>query len=907
VIVWNLRRAWALATLCFALLAPSAGAAGLDHVTATATGPGGRALIAPGDTIAIDETLRNSGATTLGGLVGTLSVAHAGEATVLSDRASFLALAPGASGTNTTPFAARISSGVACGANVDFALDVTGDAQANIGFSVGTGQPGPAQTHQTLDAPLDVPDTAFAVSSTVDVAAPGRVKALSVHIDHLYHPRGADMRLVLIGPDGTRVTLLSPNRVSGADFADTVFSLSGPLIDGSAAPHTGTYRAAGLAAFVGSSQQGLWKLELTDAVGGASGGRLDGWSLDVNPPVCDPVAQASFTVAPNPAPAGTVVAFDAGGSLDPDHKLDHYHWDFGDGAMQDTAGPTTTHSYATRGRRTATLTMKDAGGVTLSTASLAVFADQSPQAALAATPAAPADIDTDVTLDASASTVDPGGSVARYDWDLDEDGSFESTTAGPTRTGVRFTRSGQRIVRVRVTDDVGAVSVATKVVTVGNLAPTAAIGALPAWLASGRTTTLDGSGSADRDGSIATYQWDFDGDGTYDTLPLGAATTSYAFPAGSWTVRLRVVDDLGDATVTTRAVAATAPPQVSVAATPNPVRRGVPVQFSTAGSSDPDGTISAWAWDLDGNGSYETSGAAPTATYNAYGTVHVSARATDDHGVTTSTTFDLLVANPPPTAVLTSTTNPMRAGDAVTFDASASSDTEGPIAAYRWDLDGDGSFETNTATLPRVTSTFLNPGRVTVRVQVVDGDGGTATASLSLTVEAVGGVGGAGTNPGGDLGGGSAAPIDRVRFPGAGGGSTGGGATGEDAPGGVSGPLSAHLRGPVIQAVKRTVRDGVEFICSADRAAVCTVSLRLSAADARRLRLAPRGTTKPVLVGTATVVLHGSGEARLRVRLSAAAARRLRSARKLVLNATGTAVAGAGDVVALSRAVIVRR
>ena len=59
---------------------------------------------------------------------------------------------------------------------------------------------------------------------------------------------------------------------------------------------------------------------------------------------------------------------------------------------------------------------------------------------------------------------------------------------------------------------------------------------------SGVNITFDGSASADSDGSIAEYQWDF-GDGTAVTngkMP----THSYA-SAGTYTVKLKVKDDDG--------------------------------------------------------------------------------------------------------------------------------------------------------------------------------------------------------------------------------------------------------------------------------------------------------------------------------------------------------------------------
>ena len=44
----------------------------------------------------------------------------------------------------------------------------------------------------------------------------------------------------------------------------------------------------------------------------------------------------------------------------------------------------------------------------------------------------------------------------------------------------------------------------------------------------------------------------------------------------------------------------------------------------------------------------------------------------------------------------------------VNFDASASSDPDGTIAKYEWDLDGNGSYETNTGTTPTVSHAYAD-------------------------------------------------------------------------------------------------------------------------------------------------------------------------------------------------------
>ena len=61
---------------------------------------------------------------------------------------------------------------------------------------------------------------------------------------------------------------------------------------------------------------------------------------------------------------------------------------------------------------------------------------------------------------------------------------------------------------------------------------------------------------------------------------------------------------------------------------------GKSVKLDASGSKDPDGTIANYAWDLDGDGAFETDGAAKATLKHAFkaGVHHVAVRVTDDKG-----------------------------------------------------------------------------------------------------------------------------------------------------------------------------------------------------------------------------------------------------------------------------------
>jgi PKD repeat protein len=82
----------------------------------------------------------------------------------------------------------------------------------------------------------------------------------------------------------------------------------------------------------------------------------------------------------------------------------------------------------------------------------------------------PADlrINQPVTFDASSS-FDPDGQIAKYEWDFNGDGLFDSTTTEPTVT-YTYSTAGSKSVTVRATDNEGATARSTLSVSIGDLA-----------------------------------------------------------------------------------------------------------------------------------------------------------------------------------------------------------------------------------------------------------------------------------------------------------------------------------------------------------------------------------------------------------------------------------------------------
>ncbi|MEZ5339270.1 MAG: PQQ-binding-like beta-propeller repeat protein [bacterium] len=171
-------------------------------------------------------------------------------------------------------------------------------------------------------------------------------------------------------------------------------------------------------------------------------------------------------------------------------------------------------------------------------------------------PQAPvADLQADVTsgyapltvqFDASGS-LDNDGEIVEYAWDWDGDGGFDTITEVPVFSHT-FHEAGNPVVRLRVQDNEGLRDTETIEISVnvtGNELPVASLIADRTNGTAPYLVFLNGGDSFDPDGSIVLYEWDFDGDGNWDTYGDSAEVSNLYADCGIYVVRLRVTDDNG--------------------------------------------------------------------------------------------------------------------------------------------------------------------------------------------------------------------------------------------------------------------------------------------------------------------------------------------------------------------------
>lgn len=235
-----------------------------------------------------------------------------------------------------------------------------------------------------------------------------------------------------------------------------------------------------------------------------------------------------------------------------------------------------------------------------------------------------------VTFSSSGSS-DPEGTALTYSWNFGDGSS--STSANPSHT---YTTAGTYSAKLTVSDGTNSTTSSTITITASaliNLPPVAVAIGSPLIGVSPLAVTFSSAGSSDPEGASLTYSWNF-GDGTTST----SANPSHTYStAGAYLARLTVSDGVNSTTsvavgVTVTALPSNQPPLAVAGATPKSGAAPLNVTFSSAGSSDPEGTALTYSWNF-GDGTTSTS-ANPSHSYSLAG--DYTAQLTVSDGTNTS-------------------------------------------------------------------------------------------------------------------------------------------------------------------------------------------------------------------------------------------------------------------------------
>jgi hypothetical protein len=338
-----------------------------------------------------------------------------------------------------------------------------------------------------------------------------------------------------------------------------------------------------------------------------------------------------------------------------------------------------------------------------------------------------------LAFDASASS-DPNQDPLTYTWAFGDGDSGSGET--PSHS---FPDNTTYTVTLTVEDDDGLTDTHQRVVTITNRAPWDLDIGGPSAVDEGSSIVLNGS-ATDVPSDTLTYEWDLDDDGFFDDATGQTPTFDASSLDGpdTVTVTLQVSDEDGGVSTTTGTITVDNVAPSADAHGPYSVAEGSTIPLTGSGDDVPGDTL-FYAWDLDNNDTFETSG--PNPNFDASGldgpdTVTVTLRVSDDDSGVTTDTAIVTVNNVAPTA---------DAGGPYTVDEGGSiglsgsgTDVPSDTLTYAWDLDDDGFFDDATGQTPTFDASGLDgPTTVTVTLQVSDGDGGVATDSAVVTVNNV--------------------------------------------------------------------------------------------------------------------------------------------------------------------------
>ncbi|MDP4007567.1 MAG: PKD domain-containing protein [Candidatus Peregrinibacteria bacterium] len=255
---------------------------------------------------------------------------------------------------------------------------------------------------------------------------------------------------------------------------------------------------------------------------------------------------------------------------------------------------------------------------------------------------------------------------------------------------------------------------------------------------------FDASESADPDGSIIEYLWDFDGDGNFDD---GAGSVvNYTFTQiGEYNVQLKVVDNSNDYAMTGKLITATelieSKAIIDVDNDKGNYYINKEYTFDASGSTSPSGAVTNYKWDF-GDGSAASTRTA-SHTFKKLGKYIVVLETEDLEKKKAVSSIEIEIKKPDsaPRAVITP--NPDFADKnktyiegtapfSVNLNALASTDEDNDIIEYEWDFDSDGVVD---ASGDVAAFTYNSPGEYKATLYVTDAANNQTSRTLRINVE----------------------------------------------------------------------------------------------------------------------------------------------------------------------------
>jgi PKD repeat protein len=334
------------------------------------------------------------------------------------------------------------------------------------------------------------------------------------------------------------------------------------------------------------------------------------------------------------------------------------------------------------------------------------------------------------------------GYIVKYEWDFNGDGTYDWNSVQDGNASHVYIAAGvyNATFRVWTNTNQNTTDVAKITVKAPNKAPLADAGPDRTGEA-GDTLTFNGTG-IDPDGDIASYQWDFDGDGGWDySGPEGTAFFTYKL-AAEYTAYLKVTDGaMPPANDTDYCRVTIHPRNLRPAANAGQALSGTsggPVTFVGKGS-DPEDSISLFEWDFDGDGKYDWSSNASGVAVWRYpepGTYTARLRVTDGAPIPASdvstTTVIIIPHNNPPLITGPVSLSTVKGRPLALTVLAVDGDPGDSVWRYAWDFDDNGAPDRFTGE-GSVNWTFSASGAHVVKVTAFDGRNASAWWRINVT------------------------------------------------------------------------------------------------------------------------------------------------------------------------------
>ncbi len=259
------------------------------------------------------------------------------------------------------------------------------------------------------------------------------------------------------------------------------------------------------------------------------------------------------------------------------------------------------------------------------------------------------------TLNGSGST-DPDGNIVTYTWTrVSGPNTFVIASPGAATSALSGLVQGVYVFRLTVTDNSGATATDDVAITVNaapNVPPVARAGNDITITLPQNTATLNGSASTDANGTITGYLWNRISGPSFAMANNNAAIASLSsLLEGVYVFRLVVTDNNGATDAdTVKVTVLAAPNQPPVARAGANIEILLPqdsVSISGSTSTDPDGLIASYEWNVISGPTQAIMSGQTTSTLKLsgldFGEYTVSLKVTDDDGATSTTTVRVSV------------------------------------------------------------------------------------------------------------------------------------------------------------------------------------------------------------------------------------------------------------------------